>query len=245
MTPRSGRATTVTAPGPAGADERGDATDDLGEEPRAADGRVPGRRGRATRQRLLDETAAMLTAGSYRDLKVVDIARGAGTSPATFYQYFPEVESAILVLAEQMAHEGAVLPEIVRGGEWRGRPAYATAEALVDGFFDFWDSHRSVMRVVDLATEEGDQRFRNIRTRLLNEVTVALAEVMATQGSRSTRPAEHDPTASAGVLVAMLATVAGHRYGFEFWGIRTGDMRRSMARIIHTTVTGQKPPAPS
>jgi AcrR family transcriptional regulator len=212
------------------------------DELRAADGRVPGRRGRATRQRLLDQTAEMLKTSNYRDLKVVDIARGAGTSPATFYQYFPEVTSAILVLAEDMAHEGAALTSIVRGGTWRGKNAYGTAEALVDGFFEFWEDHRSVMRVVDLATEEGDQRFRNIRTRLLNEVTVALAEVISHQ-SDGRHPADLDPMASAGVVVAMLATVAGHRYGFEFWGIRTGDMRRSMARIIHTTVTGQKPPA--
>ena len=184
----------------------------------------------------------MLRASNYRDLKVVDIARGAGTSPATFYQYFPEVESAILVLAEEMAHEGAVLTAIVRDGQWRGRAAYPTAEALVDGFFDFWESHRSVMRVVDLATEEGDQRFRNIRTRLLNEVVVALAEVIGRNRGKG-HPVDLDPMASAGVLVAMLATVAGHRYGFEFWGIRTGDTRRSMARIVHTTVTGQKPPA--
>ncbi|MFM7069395.1 MAG: TetR/AcrR family transcriptional regulator, partial [Actinomycetes bacterium] len=54
---------------------------------RAADGRVPGRRGLATRQRLLDHTAALLATTSYRDLTVVDIAREAGTSPATFYQY--------------------------------------------------------------------------------------------------------------------------------------------------------------
>jgi AcrR family transcriptional regulator len=211
------------------------------EELRAADGRVPGRRGRATRQRLLDETAEMLKSSNYRDLKVVDIARCAGTSPATFYQYFPEVESAILVLAEDMAHEGSSLTAIVYDGTWRGRNAYPTAERLVDGFFDFWESHRSVMRVVDLATEEGDQRFRNIRTRLLNEVVVALAEAISRQRDR--HPPDLDPTATAGVLVAMLATVAGHRYGFEFWGIRTGDIRRSMTRIVHTTVTGQKPPS--
>jgi AcrR family transcriptional regulator len=227
--------------GAAGAAER---DVDLDQDPdllRAADGRVPGRRGRATRRRLLDQTAEMLRASNYRDLKVVDIARGAGTSPATFYQYFPEVESAILVLAEEMAHEGAVLTAIVRDGQWRGRAAYPTAESLVDGFFDFWESHRSVMRVVDLATEEGDQRFRNLRTRLLNEVVVALAEVIGRNRGKG-HPVDLDPMASAGVLVAMLATVAGHRYGFEFWGIRTGDTRRSMARIVYTTVTGQKPP---
>ncbi len=230
MAPRSNRQVVALVP-----------SDDIDDDDmRAADGRVPGRRGRATRQRLLDQTAEMLKSSNYRDLKVVDIARGAGTSPATFYQYFPEVESAILVLAEDMAHEGASLPAIVRDGNWKGRAGYPTAETLVDGFFDFWESHRSVMRVVDLATEEGDQRFRNIRTRLLNEVVVALAEVITRQGDR--HPRDLDPMATAGVLVAMLATVAGHRYGFEFWGIRTGDMRRSMARIVHTTVTGQKPP---
>ena len=69
------------------------------DELRAADGRVPGRRGRATRQRLLDCTGEMLTTTSYRDVKVIDIAREAGTSPATFYQYFADVEAAILVLA--------------------------------------------------------------------------------------------------------------------------------------------------
>ncbi len=49
------------------------------DELRAADGRVPGRRGRATRQRLLDRTATMLKSSTYRELKVVDIAREAGT----------------------------------------------------------------------------------------------------------------------------------------------------------------------
>ncbi|HEX7095254.1 MAG TPA: hypothetical protein VF183_05190, partial [Acidimicrobiales bacterium] len=41
-------------------------------ELRAVDGRVPGRRGLATRRRLLDTLAQMLETTSYRDLKVVD-----------------------------------------------------------------------------------------------------------------------------------------------------------------------------
>src|SRR6187549_1298769 len=127
----------------------------LQEEPRAADGRVPGRRGLATRQRLLDQTAVMLTTTSYRDLKVVDIARGAGTSPATFYQYFPDVEAAILVLGEEVAHEGMALSELVRSSNWKGKAGFASSQALVDAFLEFWEKHRSLLRVVDLATLEG------------------------------------------------------------------------------------------
>jgi AcrR family transcriptional regulator len=224
----------VTSTEPADVDEA--------EELRAADGRVPGRRGRATRQRLLEQTESMLASSSYRDLKVVDIARGAGTSPATFYQYFPDVESAILVLAEEMSADMPALSAVVREGTWRGRAAYDTALAVVDGVMDFWEQHRSVLRVVDLATGEGDQRFRHIRVRTMNELTMALSEVIEAQKRTSRHPDDVDPMATAGVLVSMLAHVAAHRYGFEFWGIRTDDTRRSMARIVLTTVTGQKPP---
>ncbi|MDQ3146865.1 MAG: TetR/AcrR family transcriptional regulator [Actinomycetota bacterium] len=208
---------------------------------RAADGRVPGRRGRATRQRLLEQTADMLTTTNYRDLKVVDIARAANTSPATFYQYFPDVEATVLVLAEEMIEDGARLPALVRGGSWRGRGGYATSVALVDGFLEFWERHRSVLRVVDLASAEGDARFHNVRTRLLNGVTVALREVI---GQRSAGRAGDgiDPMATAGVLVAMVAHVSAHRYGFEFWGIRTEDVRRSMAGMVFWSVSGQRPP---
>ena len=209
---------------------------------RAADGRVPGRRGRATRQRLLDQTAEMLGSSTFRDLKVVDIARAAGTSPATFYQYFPEVESAILVLAEEMAAEIPALCDLIYAGPWKGKGAHATSEALVQGLMDFWERNRAVLRVVDLATEEGDHRFRKIRARLLTPLTQALADSIRAQ-SGAAKPGDVDPMATAGVLVAMLANVAAHRYGFEFWGIRTDDTLRAMTRIVYSAMTGQKPPA--
>jgi AcrR family transcriptional regulator len=185
----------------------------------------------------------MLRVSSYRDVKVIDIAREAGTSPATFYQYFSDVETAILSLAEAMAHDGARLPAFVRENPWRGRRGYETAVELVDAFLDFWDTYRHVLRVVDLATDEGDQRFRQIRTRLLHEVTVALAEVIRVAQDEGRQPRDTDAMATAGTLVSMLAHVAAHLYGFEFWGIRTRDVRRSMARQLFWGVTGQKPPS--
>jgi AcrR family transcriptional regulator len=209
---------------------------------RAADGRVPGRRGQATRQRLLDCTAEMLRTTSYRALKVIDIAREAGTSPATFYQYFADVEEAILVLAQEMARDGERLVRLVAEGNWKGKAGYQTALELTDAFFDFWDQHRPVLRVVDLSTDEGDRRFRNIRVKLLNNVTVELAKV--TEGFQAEgKNLGHDPVATGGVLVTTLANTAAHHYGFEFWGIRTTDVRVSVARQVYWGATGQKPPS--
>jgi len=185
----------------------------------------------------------MLQASSYRDVKVIDIARGAGTSPATFYQYFPDVETAILALAEEMSLDGARLSALVRDRSWRGRTGYETAVALVDEFLDFWDRHRHVLRVVDLATDEGDQRFRQMRTRLLHEVTLALADVISRAQDEGRQPRGLDSMATAGTLVSMLAHVAAHVYGFEFWGIRTRDLRESMARQLYWGTTGQRHPS--
>jgi AcrR family transcriptional regulator len=185
----------------------------------------------------------MLRVSSYRDIKVIDIARDAGTSPATFYQYFPDVETAILALAEEMAVDGARLPQLVREGSWRGRSGYDGAVRLVDEFLAFWDRYRHVLRVVDLATDEGDQRFRQIRTRVLHEVTVALADVAGHAQDDGRLPRDVDAMATAGALVSMLAHVAAHVYGFEFWGIRTRDLRESMARQLYWGITGQKPPS--
>ena len=117
----------------------------------------------------------MLRTTSYRDVKVVDIAREAGTSPATFYQYFPDVESAILVLADDMVLAGGErFADLVSASSWRGKAGYEAAEALAQEVLDFWAEHQPVLRVVDLATDEGDGRFANVRTRLLNDLGAQL-----------------------------------------------------------------------
>jgi AcrR family transcriptional regulator len=205
------------------------------------DGRVPGRRGRATRQRLLECTTELLVATPWRSIKVIDIARQAGTSPATFYQYFENVEAAITVLAEELVEGVGVLAGLV-DGDWGEEASWTTAVAVVEGFMDYWERNRAVFRVVELTTVEGDLRFQGLRVRALNAVTVTLARVIATHGEGSGSPAGSDPMAAAGTLIAMLAQVAGHRYGFEFWGIRTASLVDSQARFLHWSVTGRGAP---
>ena len=106
----------------------------------------------------------------------------------------------------------------------------------------YWDANRAVFRVVELATEEGDLRFQGLRVRALNAVTVTLARVIAS-GVPNRSPAGTDAMAVAATLISMLAHVAAHRYGFEFWGIRTTAMVDTQARVLHWAVTGNRPRA--
>ena len=100
--------------------------DAYAEQVATTDGRVPGERGRQTRQRLLDATVELLATTSWRSVKVTDIARQAQTSPATFYQYFANVEQAIRVLAEGMVDQAGQLAELV-GGDWSEEASWDTA----------------------------------------------------------------------------------------------------------------------
>jgi AcrR family transcriptional regulator len=209
----------------------------------ATDGRTPGRRGLATRTRLLECTAELLATTPWRSIKVIDIARQAGTSPATFYQYFENVEQAILVMAEELMQGAGTLAELV-DGDWSEEASWDTAQRVVEGFMAYWETNRAVFRVVELATEEGDLRFQGLRVRALNAVTVTLARVIASGGPNRS-PAGADAMAVAATLISMLAHVAAHRYGFEFWGIRTTAMVESQTRVLHWAVTGRAAPVGS
>src|SRR4029079_17011905 len=144
-------------------------------EPVAIDGRALGRRGALTRRRLLQATGELLETHGVRDLRVVDIARRVETSPATFYQYFRDVEDAVLVLAGEPGESTAPLLAVL-GGSSDADGALASARALVEGFVDFWDLNRAVLRTRNLAAQEGDRRFRDVRNRALAPFTQALAD---------------------------------------------------------------------
>ena len=180
---------------------------------------------------LLDCTLGMLQDTSYRDLKVVDIAREAGTSPATFYQYFPDVESAILALAEEMADRTAtsVADLVARPARGRARPGYAHRR----GHRRRATSTSGRQRPADAGARPDQPRGRRsasarLRVRLLNEFTIALSEVIAESSRRpgarptSTRwpsPAcwcrcwrTWPPTATASSSRASAPPTSGHRW---------------------------------
>ncbi|MEU1512019.1 TetR family transcriptional regulator [Streptomyces sp. NPDC005811] len=208
---------------------------------RTVDGRVAGRRGQATRQKLLDCLSEMLSSSPYRDVKVIDVARKAGTSPATFYQYFPDVEGAVLEIAEQMAAEGAGLTELLEGRSWVGRAGWQTAQELVDGFLEFWKKNDAILRVVDLGAAEGDKRFYKLRMKILNSVNNSLSDAVAELQAKGRVDQDVNPAAVAGSLVAMLAAVASHQKGFQSWGVKQAELKPNLALLVHLGITGKKP----
>ncbi len=204
-------------------------------------GRAVGRRGLKTRQRLLEATATLLREQGMRDLRVVEIAREIGTSPATFYQYFKDVKEAILRLAEQAAEE---MPEIVKliDGPWRVQTGLETARAIVDAVIRHWDTHEAALRVRNLSADEGDIRFRQVvRTALSPLVDRLGAEIRNSQAAGRVS-ADVSAAAAAASLVAMLERMASYHTQLEIRGITRNKLVETCARILYQTVTGRSAP---
>ena len=200
---------------------------DTGDELRTVDGRMPGRRGQETRRRLLEVTAEMLRTGSYRDLAVVDIAREVGVSPATFYQYFPDVETAIFFIADHIADEGRDrLTGLVEDIDLQTTEG---AEALAEGFLDLWRQYDAIFRVLDLGAAERDARFQSRRTQLLSGPTTALQEAITAQQAAGALAHSIDPAAVA-------ATPTAQRGHGPRVAVQQGDLQAHLEHAVSDVV---------
>jgi AcrR family transcriptional regulator len=198
----------------------------------ALDGRALGRRGAQTRQRLLDATARLLEDNGLRELRVVDIARSVGLAPATFYQYFGDVEAAVLALSAAVGEETASVNELVRRS-WDGPDGLDVVRRMVEDFIANWDRHRAVLRTRNLAAQEGDDRFRAVRNDALRPLTEGIAAKVAARTDPGVAP-----YAAAAAMVAMLERMAAFHTELEAYGTSRDDVVETTSRILHRTATG-------
>jgi AcrR family transcriptional regulator len=204
-------------------------------------GRSLGPRALQTRDRLLSVTEELLNERSVRDISVVEIARRASTSPATFYQYFKDVSEATLRLAELAAEEVPAVLELI-DGPWRGRKGLDTARAIVTAFIDHWDAHRSVLLVRNLFADQGDRRFMKVRRRAVSPVIEQLAKKIEESQRQGRIASEVHPAAAAAAMASILERLAAYHQEIEYFGAGRADLIESCGRILFQTVTGRAAP---
>lgn len=201
-------------------------------------GRPLGPRAEQTRSRLLDATEELLAERGLRELRVIDIARRVGSSPATFYQYFGDLEDAVVQLAERAADEMPAIAAEIKGS-WTPDDALPRARRIVDAFIRHWDRHRAVLRVRNLASEEGDQPFMAARQRALGPVIEALAgQVRRAQAAGEIAEVLH-PYAAAAACGAVLERLAAYHSELEAFDVARDDLVETSARILARILTGR------
>lgn len=208
-------------------------------KPQDQSGRPLGPRALQTRERLLEATAELLAERSVRELRVVEIARKVGTSPATFYQYFGDVEEAILHLVKRSAEDMPAIIELIEGS-WQAPKGLDTARAIADAFVQHWDTHGPVLRVRNLKAEEGDRTFRRTRLDALQPVVERLAKKVEEHQKGGHVAAAINPWAAASSLIVMLERMSSYHLSFARAGVTRDALVETCACIVYQTVTGRQ-----
>ena len=200
-------------------------------------GRALGPRAQNTRRSLLDSTAELLAQQSLREVRVVDIARRVGSSPATFYQYFKDVEDAVLELAREATLE---MPPIVSQiqGDWDGEGGMERARGIVRAFIDHWDKYHAVLRVRNLASDEGDARFAIVRAKAMSPVLDAFREHIEAAKRAGRLRDSLNSRAAAAAMGAILERLAAYHKELELIGVQLEDLVESSAYILYRNITG-------
>ena len=200
-------------------------------------GRELGPRALATREKLLEATLAELAICSLRELKVIDLVKRVGTSPATFYQYFRDVEEAVLQLAVRASREMPAVVDLIEG-DWRGEAGLERARAIASAFVEHWDRHGAALRFRNTASDEGDLRFLAVRNEAMMPMLTALSRQIVQYRGSGLSPDEH-PAAAAAAMGAILERLASYHTELENVGVTREGLIETVARIVKKTITDE------
>jgi AcrR family transcriptional regulator len=206
----------------------------------AQSGRSLGPRALRTRLRILDAAARLFEERGVLDLSVVDIARAAGTSPATFYHYFKDVEEVAVELAERAADEMPVVFALIEGS-WRGEVGLDRARSIVDWFIRHWETHRAVLLLRNMESDRGNHRFHNVRRDALGPLLSAFTAELSRAQAAGRVASEIHPWVASAAIGSLLELIAAHQETLLSGDATRDDLVETCARIITQTVTGRAP----
>lgn len=185
----------------------------------------------------MDATRALLKERGLRELRVADIARTVGTSPATFYQYFSDVEDVVLHLSAEANEDLPALLELF-DGSWRGKEGQRRARDVVVFFMSYWDAHGPILRIRNLAADEGDARFMDLRRAAMEPILAAMVSLMERCGV-SKKDSFIVPASAALAMSAVLDRLAAYHKVVESQGISQEELVSTSAQILFRTLTGK------
>ncbi|WP_236201030.1 TetR/AcrR family transcriptional regulator [Pseudomonas pseudonitroreducens] len=198
-------------------------------------GQVLGRKGLETRQRLMAATRRLLYTHPLVDITAVAIAKAAGTSSASFYMYFDDVQDVLyslgLVAGEDMANVAALLE-----GPWDPAKFEEEALRLIEALNGVWSRHREVLRYRNLEADRGDPRFEELRMNtyipFIERFAKLILSVNPAIGSRK----KSDAYAEATVLQAAMERLAATDPVVMERGLGAKRINAAIARMVVQTL---------
>lgn len=200
-------------------------------------GQVLGRKGMETRKRLMTATRRLLFTHPLVDITAVAIAKAAGTSSASFYMYFDDVQDVLYALGltagEDMVNVSSLLEH-----PWDSQRFEEEALLLIEGFNGVWSRHREVLRYRNLEADRGDPRFEELRMNTYIPFIERFAKLILAVNPAVGGRKKGDAYAEATVLHAAMERLAATDPLVMERGLGAKRVNAAIARVIVQTLRG-------
>ena len=200
-------------------------------------GRPLGPRALQTRRKILEAAVSLLAEKPMRDMRVIDIARQIGSSPATFYQYFKDVEDVVLHLAGQAKEATPIMVDLI-GGDWEGEAGFERGKKISNLVIDHWEKFAPVLRARNNASDEGNAALREERMAAMVPLVDAFRAALERSQAKAAEAVDPqdgvwrggpvDPLVAATALSSCLERTAMYHGWIE-------DMGSSREQLVETT----------
>lgn len=173
-----------------------------------------------TRARLCASLLELINDKPLRSIKVSELTGRAGVAASTFYIYFADLEEAVLALIADLC---TTMPDFaLLARRICQHDLFHTVRALVSEYLEFWDRNYAVLRIRNLAADEGDARFREARVAMVVELRIALGEKITEL--RPDLPAYPSAASIASVILGSLERLAS----IVQVGMRSSDEKQEL-----------------
>lgn len=204
---------------------------DAATQAQASGGQQLGRKGRETRQRLMDAAFRLLAEVSPLELTAMAIAAEAGSAPATFYVYFRDVQDMLFAMSE-VATLDMIDAFAAMDVFYDNSRAAEDSEAFLAMLADQWERHGAILYYRMMEADRGDPRFARLRGRWAEAVLGRFTNLLK-QAAHLQPPLDSaDAYAEGIVLFASIERLAGAIQREPGLKISPTKMRAAQARVL-------------
>jgi capsid protein len=126
--------------------------------------------------------------------------------------------------------------------DWSAGDGTELARRFVEDFTAYWDDNRPVLWMRNVAAQDGDDRFREIRNRSLDPIATGVTHQIEVGQAEGRVDPTIAPQALATALMMLVERMGMMYPGVEWRGVTRDEMVRAVTYIFERTVVGVPPP---
>lgn len=190
-----------------------------------------GKKGKDTRQQLMATARRLLDANSPLSLSAATISKEAGTSPATFYVYFENVEDILFALCEEISEDVSHLFDddtVLRVDDRLEEDALA----FVRAYCEVWARHGPLLLYRNMEADRGNKRFNQLVLRIGLPILVALTDRIVEAATPENPITRNEANAEAVVLFSAIDRIAAALHLWPEASLMPDVLLRAEARVL-------------